>query len=49
MSFQPQPPAGLTLEDRLRAAEPEPKKEKKKKKQPAVIKQVRGRIRKNAA
>jgi hypothetical protein len=42
--FLPQPPAGVTLEDRLRAAEPVPKKKPRKKKQPAEIKPVSGRI-----
>jgi hypothetical protein len=49
MSYLPQPPAALSLEDRLRAAEPAPKKKIKKKKQPVEIRQVRGRIRKNVA
>jgi hypothetical protein len=40
--FLPQPPEALSLEDRLRAAEPAPKKKKKKKKQPAEIGLVRG-------
>jgi hypothetical protein len=40
--FLPQPPAALSLEDRLRAAEPGPKKKKKKKKQPAKLSLVRG-------
>jgi hypothetical protein len=45
----PQPPAALSLEDRLRAAEPAPKKKKKKKKQPAEIGLVRGGIGENVA